>query len=83
MAKKSRRARKRRPPVQQPQAPAARPTTATAPAVQVTRKPAAAPSPTVVDFSKEYRYVIADLKRIGILAAAMMGLLVVLSFIIR
>jgi len=36
-----------------------------------------------VDFSKEYRYVISDLKRIGILAAAMMGLLVVLSFIIR
>lgn len=75
MAKKSRRSRKRRPKMQ-PQ------TAAAVPPARIEKKPAA-PKPTEVDFSEEYRYVIADLKRIGILAAAMMGLLVVLSFIIR
>jgi hypothetical protein len=83
MGKKSKRAARKRRAAIKPQVPAVRPTTATAPAVQAARKPAAAPSPTVVDFSKEYRYVISDLKRIGILAAAIMGLLIVLSFIIR
>jgi len=42
---------------------------------------AAKPSPTP-DF-QEYRYVITDLKRVGILAAAMFALLIVLSFVIR
>lgn len=36
-----------------------------------------------VSFAEEYRYVITDLKRIGILAAAMFGLLVVLALILR
>jgi len=36
-----------------------------------------------IDFAEEYRYVIADLERIGILAAAMFGLLVILAFIIH
>ena len=31
----------------------------------------------------EYQYVIADLRRVAILAAAMFGLLIVLSFLIR
>ncbi len=75
MAKKSRRSRKRHPKAR-PQTVAAEPT------ARAAKKPVA-PKPTAVDFSEEYRYVIADLKRIGILAAAMMGLLVVLSFIIR
>jgi hypothetical protein len=75
MAKKSRRARKHRPKIR-PQTVAAEPT------VQAAKKPAA-PRPSTVNFSEEYRYVIADLKRIGILAGTMMGLLVVLSFIIR
>ncbi len=35
------------------------------------------------DFVEEYRYVITDLKRIGLLAAGMFGLLVVLALIIR
>ena len=35
-----------------------------------------------VDFRAEYRYVLADLKRLGILAAAMFALLVLLSFIL-
>ncbi len=36
-----------------------------------------------VDFSHEYRYVISDLKRIGIIAASMLALLVILSFVIK
>lgn len=35
-----------------------------------------------VDFREEYRYVLADLKRIGILAAAMLAVLIALSFIL-
>jgi hypothetical protein len=84
MAKKSRRSRKRRSQAQ-PKASAVRTPSeqkVAAPAVQAAGKPAV-PRPTAVDFSEEYRYVIADLKRIGVLAAAMLGLLVVLSFIIR
>jgi len=36
-----------------------------------------------VDFATEYRYVYADLKRIAIIAAAMLTVLVILSFVIR
>ncbi|MCR4405986.1 MAG: hypothetical protein NUW24_03555 [Anaerolineae bacterium] len=82
MSKKSKRTARKRRVTTRVQAPAVQAPTAAAPTVQAAKQPAA-PSPTTVDFSKEYRYVIADLKRIGILAAAMMGLLVVLSFIIR
>ncbi|MGQ9600940.1 MAG: hypothetical protein ACUVWZ_16205 [Anaerolineae bacterium] len=82
MSKKSKRAARKRRVTAQPRVSVARPPTASAPAVQAAKKPAV-PSPTAVDFSEEYRYVIADLKRIGVLAIAMMGLLVVLSFIIR
>jgi len=35
-----------------------------------------------VDLREEYRYVVADLKRIGIIAAAMLAVLVVLAFIL-
>jgi len=38
---------------------------------------------TAVDFSQEYRYVISDLKRIALIAASMLALLVVLSFVIK
>lgn len=75
MAKKSRQARKRRS--------KARPQITTTAPVAAVKEKSTPPRSEVVDFSQEYRYVIADLKRIGILAAAMMGLLVVLSFIIR
>jgi len=44
---------------------------------QAASKPAPAP-----DF-QEYRYVITDLRRVAILAAAMFALLIVLSFVIR
>lgn len=36
----------------------------------------------VLDFSEEYHYVISDLKRVGILAAALLMLLIVLSFVL-
>ncbi len=36
-----------------------------------------------VNFSEEYRYIISDLQRIGILAAAILSGLVILSFFIK
>jgi hypothetical protein len=36
-----------------------------------------------VDFATEYRYVYTDLKRIAIAAAAMLAVLIILSFVIR
>ena len=44
-------------------------------------KAAAAPGKDV-DFRSEYRYVLGDLKRIGILAAAMFATLVVLALVV-
>ncbi len=58
------------------------------------RQPAPAPSPTMAKetaalaeekaakLAEEYRYVYADLKRIAILAGAMLAALIVLSFVI-
>lgn len=37
----------------------------------------------VVDLVSEYRYVLSDLKRLGILAAAMFVLLVILALVVR
>lgn len=34
------------------------------------------------DLTEEYRYVLADLKRIGILALVMLALLIVLAFVL-
>jgi hypothetical protein len=39
--------------------------------------------PASTSDDQEYHYVITDLKRVGILAAAMFALLIVLSFVIR
>lgn len=36
-----------------------------------------------VDLRQEYQYVISDLKRIAILAGAMLALLIILSFLIK
>lgn len=47
------------------------------------RSPTRSPETTKdLDLSEEYRYVIEDLERIGIIAAILIGGLVVLSFII-
>jgi len=88
MAKKSRRSRRQsatkkssRPTqTSQPQAaPKAQPAEASAapPAAARTRKAKG------VDFAKEYAYVVSDLKRIAIIAAAMLAVLVALSFVIQ
>jgi hypothetical protein len=75
MAKKSRQARR---------APAATQPTPAAQPVRIAR-PIRPPTPEVVtevDFSKEYHYVIEDLKRIGIIAASLLVLLVVVALIV-
>lgn len=94
MAKKSRsrRARSaeelRRRPSQTPRSVQRAPASGAASSVATRRREEAEserPAPTggaAVDFRAEYRYVLADLKRLGILAAAMFALLVVLSFIL-
>jgi hypothetical protein len=83
MAKKSRRVRKK--------------TRATRPISPIGRTLPAQPSPRTakepsrtetmakrtVDLATEYRYVYADLKRIAITAAAMLAVLIILSFVIR
>lgn len=56
---------------------AARATAVAAPAVE-TRSSAKEP-----DFASEYRYVLGDLRRIGVLAAGMFAILLVLALIIR
>jgi hypothetical protein len=71
MAKKSRRARRR---TQR----AARPVRIARP----TRPLAADGEPKGVNFAKEYHYVVEDLKRIAIIAAALLVLLIVLALVI-
>jgi hypothetical protein len=52
--------------------------------VRVSRTRRLAPEPEVrdVDFSEEYRYVVDDLKRIFVIAVALLVLLVVLAVLI-
>ena len=92
MAKKSRRARRRqaartRRPTPSPGAPSPQPTAkATRPPATPDKASAAASSPresSQVDFSREYHYVINDLRTMGVIALAMLGVLIALSFIIR
>lgn len=89
MAKKSgRRRSKARAPARQPAASVERRPAATR-AASVQRRPAATRPESVsasstaakrpTDLAREYRYVLNDLRRIGLLAAAMFVLLVVLA----
>jgi hypothetical protein len=44
------------------------------------------PEPTArvaVDFRQEYKYVVNDLQRVGILAAIMLGILIALNLVLR
>jgi hypothetical protein len=82
MAKKSRRARKR--------ARTTRPTptarkTPSQPSSEIASETPRSGATTgkAVDFATEYRYVYVDLKRIAITAAAMLAVLIILSFVIR
>ena len=72
-ARKTRRARRKR------TAPPRRPRPTAATKANAT----AAPQPAPVSFAEEYQYVVADLKRIFILAASMLALLVVLALVLR
>ncbi len=76
MAKKSRRGKKEQP-VRLSPAQMVRPGRERIPDTPVAAP--AQPEATFSDLQEEYRYVIADLKRIGIIAVAMMTLLVVLA----
>lgn len=86
MAKKTRRARRKGAQPRLSKAQLIRPTdqetslVAEAPAVEPDR--VSVPQSKVTDFRGEYRYVVKDLQRIGILAAVMLGGLVVLSFLL-
>jgi hypothetical protein len=57
--------------------------TATAPGSQTAAPKTSIAAPRAVNFSEEYRYIISDLKTIAILAASILGGLVVLSFFIK
>jgi hypothetical protein len=71
MAKKSRRARRR---AQQ----TAKPARIARPSRPLAEQAAA----KKVDFAKEYHYVVEDLKRIAIIAAALLVLLIVLALVL-
>ena len=45
-------------------------------------KALATPVPQATDLQEEYRYVIADLKRIGVIAVAMLAVLIVLALLL-
>lgn len=82
MAKKSRRARSAPSTLVRP-VQTSQPKTVAQP-VRITR-PIRAPESQAakeVDFSKEYHYVLEDLKRIGIIAASLLVLLIALALII-
>ncbi len=49
---------------------------------RATARKQAPPEPEPVDFREEYRYVLSDLKRFGILAVSMFALLVILALVI-
>ena len=83
MAKKSRRVRRKGTQPRLSEAQLVRPAEKAikeAPAIVEVAAPEAQQSPAT-DFEKEYRYVVKDLQRIGFLAAAILGGLVILSFI--
>jgi len=91
MAKKSRRARRQKksktrssvtPPVAATSQSAVK---ATKPPATPIHKDAEGPSTSraQIDFSREYHYVINDLRNMAVIAAAMLVVLVALSFVIR
>ena len=76
MAKKSRRGKKPRlSPAQRVQPMAEIEALSAAPAEDT-------PGPQAPDLQEEYRYVVADLRRIGLIAAVMLVVLVVLAFVL-
>jgi hypothetical protein len=81
MAKKSRRVRKKGRPVRLSPSQMVQPGVdemVDAPLVAAPARPA----PQASDLQEEYRYVIADLKRIGVIAMAMLAVLIVLALLL-
>ena len=81
MAKKSRRVRKQGRPARLSPAQMVQPVAGAPASVPVVAAPVQA-APKGSDLGEEYRYVIADLKRIGIIAAVMLAVLVVLALLL-
>ncbi|MEE8390924.1 MAG: hypothetical protein V3S14_09050 [Anaerolineae bacterium] len=81
MAKKSRRIRKQGQPVRLSAAQMVQPGMDEMPKVTSVATPARS-APQVTDLREEYRYVITDLKRIGIIALVMLVALIVLAFLL-
>jgi hypothetical protein len=80
MAKKSRRGKRRGQPVRLSQAQMVQP--GTGEVAQAASAASTKPGPQMTDLRDEYRYVIADLKRIAIIALAMLVVLIVLAFLL-
>jgi len=89
MAKKSRRSRKPMapPPIARPAAPAPPPSEVrpqvAPPPYSPGLRPSARPASRLADAREEYKYVVGDLKRIGLLAALIFSALIILSFFLR
>ena len=84
MAKKVRRARRlSAAQTYQPSAESAESTASTASAATTTMQAPGRSSSRTVDFREEYPHILSDLQRIGILAAAILSGLVILSFFIK
>lgn len=82
MAKKSRRAKRRM--EKKRSIPAIRPKEPVQePSPTVTKKAEALAEEKTAILGEEYSYVYSDLKRIAILAATMLAVLIILSFVIR
>ena len=83
MTKKSRRVRRKDTQARLSKAQLAQPVAGQAPP-EVQDAPEVEPvqQPEALDFGEEYRYVVSDLQTIGILAAMMLGGLIVLSFVL-
>ena len=85
MAKKSRRVRRKGAQTRLSKAQLVQPTQkATEEAIPLAEveAPTLARTSAATDFRKEYHYVVSDLQRIGLLAALMLGGLIVLSFLL-
>ena len=83
MAKKTSRARQR--PVRPMAGPSAtpQPTSSSEETRVATISPPASVPKNQVDFASEYRYVVGDLRKMGIIAVAMFVVLFALSFAVR
>ena len=81
MAKKTRRVKKRKQPVRLSAAQMVQPGAAEMPQLSSVAAPAQS-APQVANLEEEYHYVIADLKRIGIIAVGMLAALIVVAFLL-